>query len=33
MIRDTFRRFGCGMNKVKQGAAMKHCEAEMNLDN
>ena len=27
MIRDTFRRFGCGLNKTKHGAAMKHCEA------
>ncbi|MFC1857219.1 hypothetical protein ACFL9U_04235 [Thermodesulfobacteriota bacterium] len=27
MIRDTFRRLGCGMNKAKHGAAMKHCEA------
>jgi hypothetical protein len=27
MIRDVFRRFGCGVNKAKNGAAMKHCEA------
>ncbi len=27
MIRDVIRRFGCGMNKAKNGAAMKHCEA------
>ena len=26
MIRDEFRRFGCGMNKAKNGAALKHCE-------
>ena len=25
MIRDQFRRFGCGMYKVKTGVAMKHC--------
>jgi len=25
MIRDQIRRFGCGMNKVKTGADMKHC--------
>lgn len=27
MIRDSFRSFGCGMNKAKHGAALKHCEA------
>ena len=27
MIRDVFRRFGCGMNRAKNGAALKHCEA------
>lgn len=27
MIRDVFRRFGCGMNRAKDGAALKHCEA------
>lgn len=27
MIRDSFRIFGCGMNKAKHGAALKHCEA------
>ena len=26
MIRDGFRRFGCGMNKAINGAAMNHCE-------
>jgi hypothetical protein len=26
MIRDQIRRFGCGTNKVRHGAAMKHCE-------
>jgi len=26
MIRDQIRRFGCGMNKVRHGAAMEHCE-------
>jgi hypothetical protein len=27
MIRDSFRRFGCGMNTAKHGAALKHCAA------
>ena len=26
MIRDSFRRLGCGMNKARHGAALKHCE-------
>jgi hypothetical protein len=28
MIRDSFRRFGCGMNRARHGAALKHCEAK-----
>jgi len=28
MIRDRFRRFGCGMNRARHGAALKHCEAD-----
>ena len=27
MIRDSFRRLGCGMNWAINGAALKHCEA------
>ena len=27
MIRDSIRRFGCGMNWAINGAALKHCEA------
>lgn len=27
MIRDSFRRFGCGMNWAINGAALKHCKA------
>jgi hypothetical protein len=27
MIRDQIRRFGCGMNYAKTGAAIKHCLA------
>ena len=27
MIRDSFRRFGCGMNWAINGAALKYCEA------
>ena len=25
MIRDQIRRFGCGMNKIKTRADMRHC--------
>ena len=27
MTRDSFRRLGCGLNKARQGAALRHCEA------